>query len=113
MGVFYTLLILITGYLVVLPIYKKRPVLIRVFNLWFVYGITGTMLTEALEKASTATRTEFVGQTNNYKINSSSNVDIVSFAGKISFVYFRNITNSKKAKLTIKVFRKFILNYFV
>lgn len=80
---------------------------------WFVYGITDTMISAALEKASLITRTPIERLVNRYKIDGSMEVKPFNFAGKINFISFRINDDSKKAKLTKVVFKKFIQNYFI
>lgn len=152
MWVFYTalsLLVLLTAYFFVLPLSKKRPVLIRrgglvaygavfvmalyqplalfpfvilvaiviffllLFRPWFVYGVTEAMITDALAKAASATRTPLEKTNGNYILDNSLRVRIRGIGGKVNIISFKKGGESKKAKLTMVVFKKFIQNYFV
>ena len=152
MWIFYTalsLFILLTAYFFVLPLSKKRPVLIKqnglvaycvvlaatlyqlpntmpflvtivviavlafISKTWFVYGITKVMISDALSKAALATRSSIENNGRNYKIDNSLRIHIRKIARKINLVTFKKGGESKKAKLTAVVFKKFIQNYFV
>jgi hypothetical protein len=82
-------------------------------NPWFVYGVTDAMLFEALEKAALATRAPFEKLDNKYKIDDSMEIRPLNLAGKTSLILFKNTSDSKRAKLTVVVFKKFIQNYFI
>lgn len=82
-------------------------------NPWFVYGVTSVMLFGALEKAALATRAPIEKLDNKYKIDGSMEIRLFNFAGKISLVSFKKTSDSKRAKLTVVVFKKFIQNYFI
>ena len=148
MWVFYTTLVLfalLTGYSFVLPLYKKRPVLIKEGELvvyfflltmallqffgiwalivgmlimlflyllkpWFVYGVTSAMLSGALEKAALATRAPIEKLDNKYKIDGGMEIGSFNLAEKTNLVSFKKISDSKKARLTVAVFKKFIQN---
>jgi hypothetical protein len=142
------LLVLLTGYFFVLPLYKKRPALIKMggiviysillfialfpilgswsfiiaiavvlflylLNPWFVYGTTNAMLSDALEKATSATRTPIEKLANVFKIDGNMEVRFFNLAGKINIVLLRKAGDSKKSKLMLAVFKKFIQNYFI
>lgn len=152
MWIFYTalsLFILFTAYFFVLPLSKKRPVLIKqngliaycailaaalyslpstmlflitiaaiaffvfVFKTWFVYGVTEIMISDALSKAASITRAPIENNEGSYKIDNSLRIRIHKIMEKINMVSFRKGGESKKAKLTTVVFKKFIQNYFV
>lgn len=152
MWIFYTalsLLVLFTAYFFVLPLSKKRPVLIKhgglvaygvvfamvlywlpgllpfvvlvavaiffllLFRPWFVYGVTETMISDALGKAASATRALLEKTNGNYRIDNNLRVRIRSFGGRVNIISFKKEGESKKAKLTVVVFKKFIQNYFV
>lgn len=152
MWIFYTalsLFILLTAYFFVLPLSKKRPVLIKqnglvaycvvlaatlyqlpntmpflvtivviavlafISKTWFVYGITKVMISDALSKAALATRSSIENNGRNYKIDNSLRIHIRKIARKINLVTFKKGGESKKAKLTAVVLKKFIQNYFV
>lgn len=151
MWIFYAsviLIVLFTSYYFGIPLYKKRPVLIKAGGLfgyffvlaiallqflgmwtlimgvlvilflyflkpWFIYGITSAMLSEALGKAALATRASIEKLGNKYKIDGSMEVSWFNLTEKISLVSYKKISNSKKTKLTIVVFKKFIQNYFI
>lgn len=95
----------IAGIVVVPFLYLLKP--------WFVYGVTSVMLSEALEKAALATRAPIEKLADGYKIDGSVRVEQHNFAEKITFVLFRATSESKKAKLTRVVFKKFVQNYFI
>ena len=82
-------------------------------NPWFVYGVTSVMLFGALEKAALATRAPIEKLDNKYKIDGSMEIRLFNFAGKTSLVSFKKTSDSKRAKLTVVVFKKFIQNYFI
>lgn len=82
-------------------------------NPWFVYGVTGAMLFEALGKAALATRAPIEKLDNKYKIDGSMEIRLFNLAGKTSLVSFKKTSDSKRAKLTVVVFKKFIQNYFI
>jgi len=82
-------------------------------NPWFVYGVTDAMLFEALEKAALATRAPFEKLDNKYKIDSSLEIRPFNLAGKTSLISFKKTNDSKRARLTIVVFKKFIQNYYI
>ena len=82
-------------------------------NPWFVYGVTGAMLFEALEKGALATRAAIEKLDNKYKIDGSMEIRPFNLAGKINLVSFKKTSDSKRAKLTVMVFKKFIQNYFI
>lgn len=152
MWIFYialSLFILFTAYFFVLPLSKKRPVLIKhrglvaygavlimtlyplletrllvivitatvifllFFRLWFVYGVTETMISDALGKAALATRAPIEKMVGSYRIDNSFKVRLRNPVGKINIISFKKGGESKKAKLTTVVFKKFIQNYFV
>ncbi len=83
------------------------------FNLWFVYGVTGAMLFEALERAALATRAPIEKSGNKYTIDCSLDIRSFNLEGKTIVVSFKTTSDSKKAKLTAVVFNKFIQNYFI
>lgn len=87
--------------------------LLYFLNPWFVYGITGVMLFEALGKAALATRAPIEKLDNKYKIDGSMEIRLFNLAGKTSLVSFKKTSDSKRAKLTVVVFKKFIQNYFI
>lgn len=152
MWIFYTALslsILFVAYFFILPLSKKRPVLINksgliaycailfailysfpsimfflitiviiaffvfIFKIWFVYGVTEAMISNAILRASSATRSSIENNNSSYTIDNSLQIRIRKITGKISIVSFKKGGNSKKAKLTIVVFKKFIQNYFI
>ena len=82
-------------------------------NPWFVYGVTSVMLFGALEKAALATRAPIEKLDNKYKIDGSMEIRLFNFAGKTSLVSFKKTSDSKRAKLTVVVFKKIIQNYFI
>jgi len=84
-----------------------------VFKTWFVYGVTEAMISDALSKAASATRTSIENNDRSYKIDNSWQIGIHKIMGKINIVSFKKGGESKKAKLTAVVFKKFIQNYFV
>lgn len=88
-------------------------ILLLFLRLWFVYGITGTMISDALEKAASATRAPIEKASESYKIDNSLRVLVHQILGKIYVVSFKKGGESKKANLTKVVFKKFIQNYFV
>lgn len=152
MWIFYTalgLFILFTAYFFILPLSKKRPVLIKhnglvaycailaaalyslpttmpflimiavvaffvfIFKTWFVYGVTEIMISDALSKAASATRAPIENNDGSYKIDNYLRIRIHKIMGKINIVSFKKGGESKKAKLAVVVFKKFIQNYFV
>ena len=84
-----------------------------IFKIWFVYGVTEIMISEALSKAASATRVPIENNDGSYKIDNSLRIRINKIVGKINIVNFKKGGESKKAKLTTVVFKKFIQNYFV
>jgi len=149
MWIFYAALSLFTAYFFVLPLSKKRPVLIKgggtaaysivaaialypllemwllvaiitaivLFLLslrpWFVYGVTETMIFDALEKAALATRAPIERLAGSYIIDNSLKVRLLNLARRMHIISFKKGGESKKAQLTAMVFKKFIENYFV
>ena len=152
MWIFYTalsLFILFTAYFFILPLSKKRPVLIKqnglvaycavfatalyslpntmpflitiaviaffvfIFKTWFVYGVTEIMISDALSRAASATRASIENNDKSYKIDNNLRIRIRKIMGKINIVSFKKGGESKKAKLTVVVFKKFIQNYFI
>jgi len=151
MKIFYlsiVLFLLINAYFLFLPLFKKRPIVLKHIKLiiyflvlavilyrflgiwilvitglaitflfilkpWFVYGVTSDMLSEALEKAANITRTPYKKLTNEHKIDEKLRVKRYFFNKKITIILFRKIAESKKTKLTIVVFSKFIQNLFI
>lgn len=152
MWVFYTalsLFILLTAYFFILPLAKKRPVLIRSGGIavystvlaitlyplleiwlfvviataialflssrspWLVYGVTATMIFDALEKAAFATRAPIEKLVRGYRIDSSLKVRLCNIVRKIHIISFNKGGESKRAELTTVVFKKFIQNYYV
>ena len=144
----FFIFILLVCYFFVLPLCKKRPVIIKegglvifLFSLaiaffplvgiwafilgmvpvllvyllmpWFVYGVTDVMLFEALQKAVLATRAPIEKLINKNIIDTSIDVILIHCGGKTNIILFRVRNASKKAKLTVKVFNKFIQNYFI
>lgn len=108
---------LLVGFFVITPLYKKRPIVITVplpslRKLWFVYGITGTLLSEALEKAALATMTPIEKSASWYKIDGMT-VKFYSLSKTTNFISLHSAIVSKKAKLTKAVFKKFMQNYFI
>ena len=71
------------------------------------------MISEALSKAASATRVPIENNDGSYKIDNSLRIRIHKIVGKINIVNFKKGGESKKAKLTTVVFKKFIQNYFV
>lgn len=144
--VLVTLLALLIGYFVGLPISKKRPVFIRergcavllsvlvalgaVFSDWIylaaiavglltylakpwvIHGISREQINSAIERASQATRTSFLSVNFGYKLDDNKVVKISNLGGRLHVVRFKNLSGSKKARLTKNVTRKFIQNYF-
>ena len=104
-------ILLLVGYFVVLPLSKKRPVLIRAGGLWFVYGITHDMLAEALTKATTMTRTPMQSDVV-YTIDTNLRMHLRSLSSRTFFISFTG-TASPKARLAKELFRKCIGNFFV
>lgn len=140
---------LLTAYFFVLPLSKKRPVLIKhkgliayvaviaislflltellplvflfagailfllLFKPWFVYGINQEMITDALARAASLTRVPLEKTGKNYYINGSLQVSIHYSVGKINIISFKEAEESKKARITVEVMRKFIHNYFI
>lgn len=80
---------------------------------WFIFGITSEMISDALRRAVSATRSDMEEFKNNFKINGDSEIRIYSLSKKTKIILFKKINKSKKAILTQEVFRKFILNYFL
>lgn len=147
--IFLFILLLLTSYFFGLPLYKKRPIVLKQIGItvysfvltgvafllvelwvylvititllcsivllrpWFVYGVTTTMLSEALQKAATATRSPIEQSLNTYKIDNSIEIRFWKVGQKISLILFRRWNQSKKAELTKVVFKKFIQNYFI
>lgn len=87
--------------------------LLYFLNPWFIYGVTGAMLFEALEKAALATRAPIEKLDNKYKIDGSMEIRPFNLTGRTIFVSFKKTSDSKRAKLTVVVFKKFIQNYFI
>ena len=87
--------------------------LLYFLNPWFVYGVTDAMLFEALEKAALATRTPIEKLDNKYKIDGSMKIRLLNLTERTILVLYKKTSDSKKAKLTIVVFKKFIQNYFI
>lgn len=152
MWIFYTalsLLVLLTIYFFILPLSKKRPVLIRyrglfvylvvltglfhqsrilpvvailvgvaiffmlLFRPWFMYGLTRAMMENSLVKAASVTRTPLEKTDGNYILDNRLRVYMGCIWGRIGIILFKQESESKKAKLTTVVFKKFIQNYFV
>ena len=147
--IFLFILLLLTSYFFGLPLYKKRPIILKQLGLmvysfvltgvafslvelwvylaitltllysivllrpWFVYGVTTSMLSEALQKAATATRSPIEQSQNTYKIDNSIEIRLWKVGKKINLILFRRRNQSKKAELTKIVFKKFIQNYFI
>ena len=87
--------------------------LLYFLNPWFVYGVTDAMLFEALEKAALATRASIEKLDNKYKIDGSMKIRLLNLTERTILVLYKKTSDSKKAKLTIVVFKKFIQNYFI
>lgn len=87
--------------------------LLYFLNPWFVYGVTGAMLFEALEKAALATRAPIEKLDNKYKIDGSMEIRPFNLTERTILVSFKKTSDSKRAKLTVVVFKKFIQNYFI
>lgn len=152
MWIFYTtssLIVLFTAYFFVLPLSKKRPVLIKqgglvaystvfamalyrlpellpfviltaiailfilLFKTWLVYGVTEVMIADALGRAASATRASLEKTDGSHTIDNSLRVRIRGFGKKVNMISFKKEAESKKAKLTVVVFKKFIQNYFI
>ncbi len=88
-------------------------IFLLLFRMWFVYGVTETMISDALGKAASATRAPIEKLNGSYKIDNSLNVRLRNPVGRIHIILFKKGGESKKAKLTVVVFKKFIQNYFV
>ncbi len=71
------------------------------------------MLSDALEKAALATRTPIEKLDNNYKIDESMKIRLFNLTKRTILVLYKKTSDSKKAKLTVVVFKKFIQNYFI
>ena len=84
-----------------------------IFKAWFIYGVTEIKISEALSKAASATRTSIENNERSCKIDSSLQIRTHKIVGKINILSFRKGGESKKAKLTVAVFKKFIQNYFI
>lgn len=104
------------------PLVEVRPFFIVIavvtifllfFKLWFVYGVTETMISDALVKAASATRSLVERLDESYNIDNSLRVRSHNVVGKIHIISFKQEGESKRAKLTKVVFKKFIQNYFV
>lgn len=87
--------------------------LLYFLNPWFIYGVTGAMLFEALGKAALATRAPIEKLDNKYKIDGSMEIKSFNFTERTILVSFKKTSDSKRAKLTAVVFKKFIQNYFI
>ena len=122
------LLLLLIGYFAILPLSKKRPVLIKnigvplftltIFGIaallsYLFIGVTKDKLAEALQKATVMTRASFEIDGKIYLIDGSMRIGISNLGKKTNFIYFRNKNGSKRANLAKEVFRKFIQNYFL
>ena len=101
---FFHIWIIVIAVLIILFLYVLKP--------WFVYGVTRVMLSEALEKAALATKAPIEKLADGYTIDGSIKVKQYNLAEKIIFISFEATNESKKAKLTMVVYKKFILNYF-
>ncbi len=117
-GLFIYLFVLVIGALRFFETWTLGiVVLIMVFlyllKPWFVYGVTNLMLSEACEKAAIATRAPIAKLRSGYKIDNSMKIKQYNLAKRIIFMSFRAMTESKKAKLTKAVLKKFIQNYFI
>lgn len=84
-----------------------------IFKTWFVYGVTEIMISDALSRAASATRASIENNDKSYKIDNNLRIRIRKIMGKINIVSFKKGGESKKAKLTVVVFKKFIQNYFI
>ena len=71
------------------------------------------MIFDAIDKAASITRTTIEKSDNMCKIDNEASLNLACSAGKINLVLLKKITYSKKAKLMIVVFKKFIQNYFI
>ena len=104
------------------PLIEVRPffaviavvaIFLLFFKLWLVYGVTETMISDALVKAASATRAPIEKLDGGYKIDNGLKVRLRNIVGKVHIISFKKGDGSKKAKLTKVVFKKFIQNYFV
>ena len=146
--IFLPILLLLTSYFFGLPLYKKRPILIKrvgliiysfvlimtlspllglwayvaaiavvlflyLLNMWFVFGVTTTMLSDALQKATLVTRTPVDKPADRYRIDNSMEIRFRSLGRVTNLILFKTINKSKKAELARVVFKKFIQNYFI
>lgn len=80
---------------------------------WIVIGISRDQVKSAVERAAAATRTECVKSTHGYRLDSSCRLRLFSIGNSMHSMLFSGYKNSKKAKLTKNVGRKFIQNYFI
>lgn len=83
------------------------------FKLWFVYGVAEALIFDALEKAASATRAPIEKSNGIYQIDNGLRARLYHVIGKTYIISFKEGDESKKAKLTVVVFKKFIQNYFV
>ena len=143
--ILYILLAVLMLYIIVLPLSKKRPVVIRgkigftaaiiliasipyidfwsyilAFTIglvlyamptWLIFGVTTNKLRDAIQRSANMTRTDLKEDGRGYTIDHNSSIKITNLTKQSSIMLFNIRKDSKKSKLTKKVFKKFIENY--
>lgn len=140
--------ILLFSHVVLLPIIKKRPVIIKgaegalflfsptlagsylfFANLfliglfiglwlyftksWLIWGLSKDKVIAALERASQASRSSYVKEGPSYKVDNVTLVRVERVIVDNLIIASNNRKYSKKTQLTLDIFRKFLLNYFI
>ena len=85
-------------------------IIVSLQDLWVVYGISQDTVKEALCRTCKITRTEFHTENNTFILKNSLKIKTLEISTNLIFYSFKNKEKSKHAKLTKKVFKKFILN---
>ena len=81
-------------------------------NSWFIYGVSSENIENALVRAISASRSTHEQNGNRHTVDNIMQVRIYKIVGGIVLIRY-NKSNSKKAKLTKNIFRKFIDNYSI
>lgn len=80
---------------------------------WVIYGASVEKVKDALHRAALATRTAAATTYAVSVIDDSLHLRIVAFSRRIIVLFPSSVRSSKKAALTMRVFRKFLLNYSI
>jgi hypothetical protein len=111
--ILFTVLYSLFNKIFFLIIFVLLIIFIVIFKPWVIYGIAGILISDALLKAASITKTSVKSNNMNHIIDNKLQIHIFSFVKNFNLIILKENGKSKKSKLTMLVFKKFILNYFI